>query len=86
MYQLRKYLFRILGLPLLPSAFGLMTAVQGTAALVGPPLAGVLVEWRQSLAVSLHSTAVLLVVASGVFVIATLYNKRREKRRHYIQF
>ena len=78
--------FRILGLPLLPSAFGLMTAFQGTSALLGPPLAGFLVEWRQSPAVSLYSTGGLLLGATIVFIIASIHNRRKEKRRQYIQF
>lgn len=79
-----KYpIYRILGLPLLPSAFGFMTAIQGTAALLGPPLAGALVEEADSLAASLQATGSLLLLASIIFVIASLQNRRREKRAGY---
>ena len=79
----RNILFRILGLPLLPSAFGLMTAIQGSAALLGPPLAGALVEQADSLSASLQATGSLLILASIIFTVASVQNRRREKRSGY---
>ena len=78
-------LVSILGVSLLPSAFGLMTAVQGVSALLGPPLAGALVDWRHSLSSSLHLTAALLLISAAVFILALLDYARRMKRRQYIQ-
>ena len=78
-----KNFYRILGLPLLPSAFGFMTAIQGTAALLGPPLAGALVDEADSLSASLQATGSLLLLASMVFIIASFQNHRREKRSGY---
>ena len=76
-------LVRVLGLPLLPPAFGLMTAIQGTAALAGPPLAGAATDWLDDRGVALHCTGGLLIVATGVFVVAAWHNRRRERGRSY---
>ena len=48
---------------------------QGTAALLGPPAAGALVEWRQSPAASLHFTAGLMFTAAVCFVFAAIHNR-----------
>ena len=76
-------LVRVLGLPLLPPAFGLMTAIQGTAALAGPPLAGAATDWLDDRGVALHCTGGLLIVATGGFVVAFWHNQRRERGQTY---
>jgi len=76
-------LVRVLGLPLLPPAFGLMTAVQGAAALAGPPLAGAATDWLGDRAVALHCTGGLLVAAAAVFLVAAWQHGRGEHRRQY---
>ena len=76
-------LVRVLGLPLLPPAFGLMTAVQGAAALAGPPLAGAATDWLDDRAVALHCTGGLLVAATGLFVVAAQHNRGRERGLQY---
>ena len=53
-----------------------MTALQGGAALLGPPLAGALVEATQHTEASLQATAALLLAATTIFVLASLHNRQ----------
>ena len=50
--------------------------VQGGAALLGPPLAGALVEATHHTAASLQATAALLLAATSIFVLASLHNRQ----------
>ena len=54
-------LVRLLGVGLLGQAFGILTAVRGTAALIGPPLGGMVVDM-------LDDKRMALVVAGGRLV------------------
>jgi len=60
-------LVRILGLSLLSPAFGLMTAFQGAAALSGPPLAGMAIDWLGDKGVAFHLAGAILASAALVF-------------------
>jgi len=73
-------LVQLLGVGLLGPAFGVLTALRGTAALAGPPIGGLVVDM-------LDDKRMALVVAgggmtlSGVFyIIATMVNKRIDSR------
>ena len=61
-----------LGLPLLPPAFGLLTALQGVAALAGPPLAGRLAELTGDRGSTFTLCGALLLTASLMFGAARL--------------
>ena len=50
--------------------------LQGGAALLGPPLAGALVEATHHTAASLQATAALLLAATTIFVLASLHNRQ----------
>ena len=78
-------LVKVLGLNLLPPAFGLMTAVQGVAALTGPPLAGAIIDVLGNQGVAFHMTGGLLLSASLAFVGVAFQNRRRERRLQYHQ-
>ena len=73
-------LVHLLGVGLLGPAFGVLTALRGTAALAGPPIGGVVVDM-------LDDKRMALVVAGGgmtlsglFYIIATLVNRRRDAR------
>lgn len=72
-------LLKILSLHLLTPAFGLMTAVQGFAALAGTPLAALVVEYTGLQEASLILTGALLILSAILF--ATSYVVLRQKRR-----
>jgi len=76
-------LVRVVGLPLLSPAFGLMTAVQGAAALAGPPLAGAVTDWLDDRTVPLYCTSGLMLAATVLFVVGYCHNRNRERRSYY---
>jgi len=59
-------LVKLLGVGLLGQAFGLLTAVRGTAALVGPPLGGMVVDM-------LDDKRMALVVAGGGMTLSCMF-------------
>ena len=74
-------LIELLGVGLLGPAFGLLTAVRGTAALAGPPLGGMVVD-------ILDDKRMAMVVAGGgmslsglFYIIAAMINNRLGSRR-----
>jgi len=73
-------LVRILGLYLLSPAFGLMTAVQGAAALIGPPLAGVAVDLAGDRGVALQLSAGIMSSAALLYGFAFFSLRRLERK------
>eukprot|EP00092_Neocalanus_flemingeri_P025248 GFUD01027380.1.p1 GENE.GFUD01027380.1~~GFUD01027380.1.p1 ORF type:complete len:496 (-),score=106.05 GFUD01027380.1:35-1522(-) len=73
-------LVRVLGLSLLSPAFGLMTAMQGAAALTGPPLAGAAVDWAGDRGVALHLAGGVMCVAAVGYGLAYLVLRREERK------
>ena len=87
---------RILGPDLLSSAFGLLTAIRGTAGLIGPPLAGFAVDYFNDkylykkcclllIFVFLRLAAIILAgvcmtASSLFFILATLYSAWRDTK------
>jgi len=71
-------LVRVLGLSLLSPAFGLMTAMQGAAALTGPPLAGLAVDLAGDRGVALYLAGGVMGAAALLYVVAYLSLRRRE--------
>ena len=63
-------LVSLLGMPALAPAFGALTAGRGVAALVGPPLAGLLADTTASLASPLHLTGGLLLAGAALYTAA----------------
>jgi len=69
------------GVDLLTSGFGTLTFVRGFAALVGPPLAGALVDATGNKDYAFYLSAALLLASSLICVVAWLAQKAIEKRR-----
>jgi len=73
-------LVRVLGLSLLSPAFGLMTAMQGAAALTGPPLAGAAVDMARDRGLALYLAGGIMCVAAMLYMLAYLSMRKREKK------
>ena len=86
---------RILGPDLLSSAFGLLTAIRGTAGLAGPPMAGFAVDYFDdkyddkvmlsmihliSRLAAIVLAGVCMTASSLLFILATLYSAWRDTR------
>jgi len=72
-------LVRILGLSLLSPAFGLMTAMQGVAALSGPPLAGAVVDFAADRGLALYLAGGIMCLAAVLYFVSYLDLRKREK-------
>ena len=73
------------GLSLLSPAFGLMTAMQGAAALTGPPLAGAAVDLAGDRGLALYLAGGIMCVAAVLYMIAFLSMRRREKKLRHLK-
>jgi len=71
---------RILGLPLLTPAFGLLTFFRGLAALVGPPMAGYAVDYFQDRSAAVVLGGLWMSLAAFLFFVANCYSARRDNR------
>jgi len=71
---------RILGPDLLNSAFGVLTAIRGTACLVGPPMAGFAVDYFDDKLASIILAGGCMSASALLFIIATLYSAWRDMR------
>jgi hypothetical protein len=69
------------GVDLLTSGFGTLTFVRGFAALIGPPIAGALVDATKNKANAFYLSAALLLASSLICVVAWVAQKAIEKRR-----
>ena len=78
-------LVRLLGLSCLTPAFGIMTALRGIAALVGPPSAGLLVDDFLEPGVALYLCGALMVASSCIATVASVINRVTERRANYIE-
>jgi len=78
-------LVKLLGLSCLTQAFGIMTALRGVAALVGPPTAGLLVDQFDDPGLALCLCGALMVASSVVAGIAAVLNRAVEKRASYVE-
>ena len=58
-----------------------MTAMQGAAALTGPPLAGAAVDLAGDRGVALHLAGGVMCVAAWLYVVAYLSMRRGEKKK-----
>jgi len=70
-------LIHLLGVPLLGPAFGLLTAVRGSAALGGPPLAGMVVDILNDRKMALVVAGGGMTLSSVFYIITALANRRR---------
>jgi MFS family permease len=71
-------LVKLLGLPQLSQAFGLLTAVRGAASLASPPLAGLVVDLTGRASYALYISGGCIGLSAGVFSFAVyMFNKRR---------
>jgi len=68
------------GLDLLTSGFGTLTFVRGFAALIGPPIAGWLVDYTGNKENAFYLSAALLFTSALVCVFAWLAQKAKERR------
>jgi MFS family permease len=76
-------LLDILGLAALSPAFGMITAFRGLACLLGPPLAGVLLDSFDVRGLALTLTGALLLASSLTQVLAAVTNYCHKKRNGY---
>ena len=58
-----------------------MTAMQGAAALTGPPLAGAAVDWAGDRGLALHLAGGIMCLAAVVYVLAYVSMRRGERKR-----
>ena len=75
----------LLGLPCLTQAFGIMTALRGIAALVGPPSAGLLVDDFGEPGLALYLCGALMVSSLCISTVASVVNRVAERRGNYIE-
>jgi len=73
-------LVNILGLNLLSPAFGMMTGIQGAAALTGPPLAGFAVDWMGNRGLALYMAGGIMSIAAIFYFIAYLFIRKKESK------
>jgi len=73
-------LVRVLGLPLLSQAFGLMTSLQGAAALTGPPLAGAVVDLLGDRGLAMDLAGGIMCVAALLYMLSFLSIRRHERK------
>ena len=78
-------LVKLLGLPCLTQAFGIMSALRGIAALVGPPTSGFLVDEFDNPGLALDMCGALMVASSGIGCIASVVNRVTERRADYVE-
>ena len=69
-----------LGLPLLSPAFGLMTSIQGAAALTGPPLAGAAVDMLGDRGLTMDLAGGIMCVAALLYMFSFLSIRRHERK------
>jgi len=72
-------LVRVLGLSLLSPAFGLMTSIQGAAALTGPPLAGAVVDMLGDRGLTMDLAGGIMCVAAILYMMTVLNMRRQEQ-------
>jgi len=70
-------LVRLLGLPQLSKAFGVLTAIRGAASMASPPLAGVLVDTSGHPIIALQLSGACLALSAGIFSVAVFLYKRK---------
>lgn len=76
-------LIHLLGVPLLGPAFGLLTFFRGSAALGGPPLAGMVVDLLEDRGMALVVAGDGMTLSSLFYMVSTIANRRRELRSSY---
>jgi len=76
---------QILGLHMLTPAFGLLTGLRGISALAGPPIAAKAVEYFNNRSVALYISASCMAVSGVLFVICTIWSRKKRVRQAYTQ-
>jgi len=76
-------LVHLLGVDLLAKAFGIMTLSRGIAVLIGPPLAGMVVDLFQMPGSALIVSGGFMTVASLMYVVTVMVHQRIRKRMEY---
>lgn len=77
-------LIGLLGLNALSQTFGLLTALRGVSAMVGPPLAGLLVDYLNEPGAALDLCGLLQLVSVTAYLFAILKHRLVLRRRNYI--
>jgi len=72
-------LVNLLGIDQVGQAFGLLTAVRGAAALISPPMAGMLVDLTTNPLLALYLSGILLVLSGLVYSFSIWIFKRKTK-------
>ena len=78
-------LIKLLGLNCLSQAFGIVSALRGVAAMVGPPFAGLLVDDFLEPGLALYLCGALLVGSACMCSIAVVVDSLHHRRDHYVE-
>ena len=78
-------LIKLLGLNCLSQAFGIVSALRGVAAMVGPPFAGLLVDDFLEPGLALYLCGALLVASACMCTIAAVLNTLHQRRDAYVE-
>ena len=78
-------LIKLLGLNCLSQAFGIVSALRGVAAMVGPPMAGLLVDEFLEPGLALYLCGSLLVGSACLCCITSVLNSVKERRDLYVE-
>ena len=78
-------LIKMLGLNCLSQAFGIVSALRGVAAMVGPPFAGLLVDDFLESGLAFYLCSSLLVASISLCTITSVLNSIENRRHLYVQ-
>ena len=76
----------MLGVECLSSAFSVLSALRGVAAMLGPPVAGSLVDLTGKTFIAMDMAAGLMVGALIMAIITFCFDSVHRRRQCYVQF
>ena len=78
-------LLQMLGLQCLSAAFSLISAFRGLAAMLGPPMAGILVDHSNQIVLAIYMAALVRMSSALMALVTQMVNIRCTRRQQYIQ-
>ena len=78
-------LLQMLGLQCLSAAFSLISAFRGLAVMLGPPMAGVLVDHTNQTVLAIYMAALVLMSGGLMAMVTKVVDIRYTRRQQYIQ-
>ena len=78
-------LLQMLGLQCLSAAFSLVSALRGLAAMLGPPMAGVLIDLSNQPVLAIYMAALVLMSACIMAMVTQMVDIRYTRRQQYTQ-